>query len=390
MFTSISRIETLTLMFMDCVDMFRETVKFIGIGLDMISFQRPKFLIWNQNRLIEEDILTGVLSKGSNGIRYRSLAERQLTKREEGNVGGARNWRREATPLKENQMQVMASLVARLIHWNYTSKTYLKELGSFENSYIPENPRTPKPLTFSKNRLRAAKNRSNTSSDVKKNSEKTIFVFKNFCFKNGQIPEFFYRSLYNTYLKANFINYERFGGLRSRFFERNNGLGDIENWGSSRSRYFENSYIPENPRTLKPLTFSKNRLRGAKNRSNISPVAKFFFRKNDFFFPKTLHMCKRFLCAYVHSFLFCFKTAQKHEMSLYNTYLKRFRIVMIKNVLEGSEVGFLKGITIAKVNIIDFDKEKFSIYERTQTPLINIEELQEKDVVLRSLEIEWE
>ncbi|KAL4582761.1 hypothetical protein LXL04_007320 [Taraxacum kok-saghyz] len=39
-----------------------------------------------------------------------------------------------------------------------------KQLGSFENSYIPENPRTPKPLTFSKNRLREAKNRSNTSS----------------------------------------------------------------------------------------------------------------------------------------------------------------------------------------------------------------------------------
>ncbi|KAL4582723.1 hypothetical protein LXL04_007282 [Taraxacum kok-saghyz] len=38
------------------------------------------------------------------------------------------------------------------------------------------------------------------------------------------------------------------------------------------SRSFENSYIPENPRTPKPLTFSKNRLRGAKNRSNISPI----------------------------------------------------------------------------------------------------------------------
>ncbi|KAL4581020.1 hypothetical protein LXL04_017226 [Taraxacum kok-saghyz] len=30
------------------------------------------------------------------------------------------------------------------------------ELESFENSYIPENPRTPKPLTFSKNRLQEA------------------------------------------------------------------------------------------------------------------------------------------------------------------------------------------------------------------------------------------
>ncbi|KAL4573601.1 hypothetical protein LXL04_020412 [Taraxacum kok-saghyz] len=46
--------------------------------------------------------------------------------------------------------------------------------GSFENSYIPENPRTLKPLTFLKNRLR--------------------FLF--------QIPEFFYRSLYDTYLKV--------------------------------------------------------------------------------------------------------------------------------------------------------------------------------------------
>ncbi|KAL4565255.1 hypothetical protein LXL04_029341 [Taraxacum kok-saghyz] len=52
-------------------------------------------------------------------------------------------------------------------------------------------------------------------------------------------------------------------------------------------------YFPENPRTPKPLTFSKNRLREAKNRSNTSPVAKKKFRKNDFFFSKTLHMCKK-------------------------------------------------------------------------------------------------
>ncbi|KAL4554489.1 hypothetical protein LXL04_039320 [Taraxacum kok-saghyz] len=143
--------------------------------------------------------------------------------------------------------------------------------------------------------------------------------------------------------------------------------------GSS-TKSFENSYIPENPRTPKPLTFSKNRLRGAKNRSNISPVAKTNFRKNDFFFSKNF--------AYVQTFFLCI-CAQ----SFYNTYLKRFvkknlkknakkksctyaqkikksctyakvkkkyrffgnffqRIVMIKNVLEGSEVGFLKGITV--------------------------------------------
>ncbi|KAL4559412.1 hypothetical protein LXL04_031550 [Taraxacum kok-saghyz] len=109
------------------------------------------------------------------------------------------------------------------------------------------------------------------------------------------------------------------------------------------SRSFENSYIPENPRTPKPLTFSKNRLRGAKNRSILSPFAKIFFRKSNFLFSKTLHMGKFFflpICT-----------------SLYNTYLKSFvkknlkknakkkRILIIMNVLESPEVGFLKGIT---------------------------------------------
>ncbi|KAL4573093.1 hypothetical protein LXL04_019886 [Taraxacum kok-saghyz] len=56
------------------------------------------------------------------------------------------------------------------------------KLGSFENSYIPENPKTPKPLTFSKNRLRVAKNRSNTSPVAKKISEKETVFFKNFAF----------------------------------------------------------------------------------------------------------------------------------------------------------------------------------------------------------------
>ncbi|KAL4587509.1 hypothetical protein LXL04_000380 [Taraxacum kok-saghyz] len=140
------------------------------------------------------------------------------------------------------------------------------------------------------------------------------------------------------------------------------------------SRSFENSYIPENPRTPKPLTFSKNRLRGAKNRSNISPVAKKFFRKNDFFFPK-LYICANFffLCICAQFFVLFQNRSKTRNVfkffyrSLYNTYLKRFvkknlkknakkklhictknkkkRIVMIKNVLEGSEVGFLKGIT---------------------------------------------
>ncbi|KAL4568903.1 hypothetical protein LXL04_024521 [Taraxacum kok-saghyz] len=58
-------------------------------------------------------------------------------------------------------------------HYNYFYK-----LGSFENSYIPENPRTPKQLTFSKNRIREAKYRSNTSPVAKNNFRKNNFFFK--------------------------------------------------------------------------------------------------------------------------------------------------------------------------------------------------------------------
>ncbi|KAL4575903.1 hypothetical protein LXL04_011990 [Taraxacum kok-saghyz] len=138
---------------------------------------------------------------------------------------------------------------------------------------LPQFPISPKPLFLSKNRLR----------DSPKRSYKKIQ--KNFVFLSLFFRKFFF---------ATGLKFERFLAPQSRFFEKVNGLGVL---GS-----FENSYISENPRTHKPLTFSKNRLRGAKNRSNISPVAKKFFRKNDFFFPKTLHMCKLFFCAYVHRF----------------------------------------------------------------------------------------
>ncbi|KAL4568373.1 hypothetical protein LXL04_023984 [Taraxacum kok-saghyz] len=107
-----------------------------------------------------------------------------------------------------------------------------------------------------------------------------------------------------------------------------------------KSRSFENSYIPENPRTPKPLTFSKNRLRGAKNRSNISPVAKKFFRKNDFFFSKNF--------AYVQTFFLCI-CAQ----SLYNTYLKRF---VKKNLKKKTEKK--------KLHICTKNKKKLHICKR--------------------------
>ncbi|KAL4554917.1 hypothetical protein LXL04_037526 [Taraxacum kok-saghyz] len=85
------------------------------------------------------------------------------------------------------------------------------------------------------------------------------------------------------------------------------------------------------PRTPKPLTFSKNRLRRAKNRSNTSPVAKTNFRKNKFFFFKNFCICAYFqfcLFEYVHISSFFFKTLK---------------------YLNGPKVGFLKEITNQKI-----------------------------------------
>ncbi|KAL4560697.1 hypothetical protein LXL04_032850 [Taraxacum kok-saghyz] len=88
-------------------------------------------------------------------------------------------------------------------------------------------PRTPKPLTFSKNRLWGDKNRSITSP-VANNREL----------------------------------------LRTHIF----------------------------PRTPKPLTFSKNRLWGDKNRSITSPVANVFFTKKRLFYFQTLCICEKKNC----------------------------------------------------------------------------------------------
>ncbi|KAL4576046.1 hypothetical protein LXL04_012134 [Taraxacum kok-saghyz] len=203
---------------------------------------------------------------------------------------------------------------------------------SFENSYIPENPRTPSPLTFSKNRLRGAKNRSNISPVAKKNFRKNDFFFsKNFAY----VQTFFFVHMCTVFC---FVSKP----LKNTklFKERIVIIKNVLEGSKVESRSFENSYIPENPRTLKPLTFSKNRLRGAKNRSNISPVAKKNFRKNDFFFSENF--------AYVQKKILCI-CAQ----SLYNTYLKRF----VKKNLK-------KNAKKKKLHICTKNKKKLHICKR--------------------------
>ncbi|KAL4568000.1 hypothetical protein LXL04_023599 [Taraxacum kok-saghyz] len=65
---------------------------------------------------------------------------------------------------------------------NFNNYSHLnQQLGSFENSYITENPRTHKPLIISKNRLREPKNRSNTCPVAKKSFRKNDFFFQKLC-----------------------------------------------------------------------------------------------------------------------------------------------------------------------------------------------------------------
>ncbi|KAL4563261.1 hypothetical protein LXL04_027301 [Taraxacum kok-saghyz] len=151
------------------------------------------------------------------------------------------------------------------------------------------------------------------------------------------------------------------------------------------SRFFENSYIPENPRTSKPLTFSKNRLRGAKNRSNISPVAKKKFRKNDFFFPKTLHMCKKkknlHMCTHIFKGVAVLKQnkklctyAQKKKFAHMQSFWKKKKVVF-------SEFFFATGLIFErflaprsrffeKVNVLGSFENSY-IPENPRTPPIS-------------------
>ncbi|KAL4556509.1 hypothetical protein LXL04_039165 [Taraxacum kok-saghyz] len=91
-------------------------------------------------------------------------------------------------------------------------------------------------------------------------------------------------SFFRKKISANFNDYKRFEEYGSRFFERNNGLGDIENWGifvSKTLKYLQFFYRSPYYRYLKGFVkkkFEKNRkkkkLHICKNKIKIS-----FFRK---------------------------------------------------------------------------------------------------------------
>ncbi|KAL4572687.1 hypothetical protein LXL04_019469 [Taraxacum kok-saghyz] len=198
-----------------------------------------------------------------------------------------------------------------------SSVTSLCLSGSFENSYIPENLRTLKPLTFSKNRLRGAKhmNKSRDEQEYRRNRRNRHRHWHRNRHREegfGPVPDR-NRSepapaqkwpkahpgtgtgtgtgtglVPTVRLATNllFLNHLRDSNRLTTVFRRKSVVTSkmFSDRTNKKLGSFENSYIPENPRTPKPLTFSKNRLWGAKKRSKTSSVAKFFFRINKFFF----------------------------------------------------------------------------------------------------------
>ncbi|KAL4576393.1 hypothetical protein LXL04_012486 [Taraxacum kok-saghyz] len=294
-------------------------------------------------------------------------------------------------------------------------------LGSFENSYIPENPRTPKPLTFSKNRLREAKNRSKTrpALDPKLPAEVNKLKHERHPSRSTGLggtsvsspaidisarlqhrrllfsAELGPCSLYHRsrqlflLLRSRLCGHQsshqvsianRVGDGLSRPTEKmTQGAVEVEQedegrrgrtwvfvgegreaanacldvggasigtgtvregfamgihwfvWGQRRWRKkgergeglkgfegLKNSYIPENPRTSKPLTFLKNRLRGlkiaqiqARSQKTIPKKRLFFFKNFAYVQKKNLHMCT-FFCFISKKFISLYR-------SLYNT-----------------------------------------------------------------------
>ncbi|KAL4572977.1 hypothetical protein LXL04_019767 [Taraxacum kok-saghyz] len=115
--------------------------------------------------------------------------------------------------------------------------------------------------------------------------------------------------------------------------------------------FFYNSYIPENPRTPKPLSFSKNRLRGLKI-AQRQARSQNKIRKKRFFFAyktkKVAHLQK--LAIYAHDAA-ANTNLRQYRLKKYRFFGKKFqRISIIVNVLEVPEFGFLKEITRIKYN----------------------------------------
>ncbi|KAL4559871.1 hypothetical protein LXL04_032017 [Taraxacum kok-saghyz] len=102
-------------------------------------------------------------------------------------------------------------------------------LGSFENSYIPENPRTPPISYISQTVIPFKKPTSEPSKTGFETKQKTVHV----CTKKkfAHMQSFWKKKVvFSEIFFATGLIFERFLAPRSRFFEKVNGLGVLGSW----------------------------------------------------------------------------------------------------------------------------------------------------------------
>ncbi|KAL4591435.1 hypothetical protein LXL04_004400 [Taraxacum kok-saghyz] len=103
-------------------------------------------------------------------------------------------------------------------------------LGSFENSYIPENPRTPPISYISQTVIPFKKPTSEPCKTGFETKQKTVHICTKKKFAHMQSFWKKKKSFFRKIFFATGLIFERFLAPRSRFFEKVNGLGVLGSW----------------------------------------------------------------------------------------------------------------------------------------------------------------
>ncbi|KAL4570476.1 hypothetical protein LXL04_026131 [Taraxacum kok-saghyz] len=242
-------------------------------------------------------------------------------------------------------------------------------LGSFENSYIPENPRTP-PISYISQTVIPFKKPTSGLS-------KTFFLTKPFKYaKKKKLPicKVFEKKIlfFRKFFFATGLKFERFLAPRSRFFEKVNGLGvlgELPNYKLFRKTDFEGLKIAQIQ---------------ARSQNFFSEKTIFFFKNFSYVKKKCTYAYFQFcLFAYISTHNRCLKSFVKKNLkksqkkSCTYTKKKTIKVAHMQNFKKisffgklfsanynhyerfgGSQNRFLKRITISKSDDVDQLAEK--------------------------------
>ncbi|KAL4564638.1 hypothetical protein LXL04_028705 [Taraxacum kok-saghyz] len=148
------------------------------------------------------------------------IGQRRRRVAEEGGCVSARE--KERWPLGFTMKFVYFRFTMKFAYFKFTCE--LKMLGSFENSYIPENPRTPPISYISQTVISFKKPTSEPSKTGFETKQKTVHI----CTKKkfAHMQSFWKKKVFfRKFFFAAGLIFERFLAPRSRFFEKVNGLG---------------------------------------------------------------------------------------------------------------------------------------------------------------------